>query len=406
MLKRKVLALAALAVLILASLGFETSDIQFADCSLHPAGAADCSQFAAEGAGKAKNVILMIGDGMGLTQIYAGRVKANGPDQPFAWEQLPHRGLVNTCSVSGITDSAAASTALCTGCKTQNAEVDYDPQGRRLTNIADLIHSRRAVGVVTTVRVWDATPAGVTAHATQRSDARNISAEYVRQMRPEVIMGGGASAFLPDTSLFSNSDLDRADLEAEAKKAGYAVVRTNAEMKALDRNATNRLLGLFAPEDMAYELDRPAVTTEPHLTEMATAALDVLDNDPRGFFLMIEGGAIDHACHKTDIERAIGEVVEFDRAVSAVLAWMQTHPDTLLIITADHETGGMELIPGKYKKGDEINVRWRKAIIPGTATHSDQEVAVFATGPNSAAIKPQMQNTEIFCVIKNAFGPN
>lgn len=406
MLKRKLLVFAAVLCLALPSLGFEVSDIEFADCTVQPPAAADCASFAGSGAGQAKNVILMVGDGMGLTQIFAGRVKANGPDQPFAWEQLPHRGLVTTCSLSGITDSAAASTALHSGHKTMNGQVNTSPDDQRFTNITDLIHSRRAVGVVSTVRVWDATPAGATAHASLRSQAREIAAEQIRQTRPEVILGGGAAAYLPVSKLRAKTDLDRADLLAEARAAGYTVVRTNDELKALDRNATNRLVGLFTPGDMTWEALRLPGSREPHLSEMAVAALDVLDNDPRGFYLMIEGGAIDHASHGTAIGAAAAEVVEFDRAIQVVLKWMETHPDTLLIVTADHETGGMELIPGKYERGDTIKVRWRKSVIPGAASHSDQKVAVFATGPNADAVKPQMQNTEIFCVIRNAFGEN
>ena len=234
----------------------------------------------------------------------------------------------------------------------------------------------------------------------------NEDAEMVRQTRPEVILGGGAAAFLPVSSLRAKTDLDRADLLAEARAAGYTVVRTNDELEALDLNATNRLVGLFAGGDMTWEALRLPGSKEPHLSEMSAAALDVLDNDPRGFYLMIEGGAIDHACHGTSIGGATAEVVEFDRAIAVVLKWMETHPDTLLIVTADHETGGMELIPGAYKQGDTIKVKWRKSVIPGVASHSDQKVAVYAVGPNADAVKPQMHNSDIFCLIRNAFGEN
>ena len=180
MLKRKLLAFAAVLCLALPSFGFEVADIEFADCTVAPPAAADCSAFIGTGAGQAKNVILMVGDGMGLTQVFAGRVKVNGPDKPLAWEQLPHRGLATTCSLTGITDSAASSTALHSGHKTENGRINTGPDNQRLENITDLIHARRAVGVVSTVRIWDATPAGATAHASLRSQDREIAAEMVR----------------------------------------------------------------------------------------------------------------------------------------------------------------------------------------------------------------------------------
>ena len=385
-------------------MGFEPAEIVSADCGApHPA-AADCASFKAEGAGSARNVILLIGDGMGLSQIYAGRVKVNGPDHPFAFETLPDRGLATTCSESGITDSAAASTALNSGHKTRNGMIDTGPEEERFVNIADFIHARRAVGVVTTVRVWDATPAGAVAHASLRSQRRSIAQEMVTQTRPEVIMGGGASAYLPNASPFARSELDRLDMVGLARDEGYSVVRTAAELQAQDLGRASRLLGLFALEDMAYELDRKPDSTEPHLSEMAAAALDVLDNDPRGFFALIEGGAIDHACHGTDLDRMLGEVAEFNRTVDLALAYAASHPDTLVIVTADHETGGMEIVPKNYRRGDRVEVKWHSQIVPGKAGHSSQKVGVFAYGPNAAAIRPEMENTEIFCVIRNAFG--
>lgn len=378
--------------------GFEPSDVVIEDCGAQKFQQADCAALAGPGAGHAKNVILLIGDGMGIGQVYAGRVYVNGPDEPFAWEQLPHTGLVKTCAIGMITDSAASGTAMATGYKTSNGAISTTaaPIHDEVPNILDMIHDKKAIGVVTTTSVWDATPAAFVTHAPSRAQDTEIARQMIRETRPEVIMGGGANAFEGPPG----SD----DLVKEAASSGYAVVRTREELLALDAGSAERVLGLFAPSKLEFEIKRPEDTAEPHLSDMAKVALDVLDNDPRGFFIMIEGARIDHSSHETNVKKVAPEVAEFNKTIEMALAYADSHPGTLVVITADHETGGIVVRPKDYEKGDLVKIKWTKAVLPGIAGHSSQRVPIYATGPNADEVKERMDNTEVMCVIKNAFG--
>lgn len=363
---------------------------------------ADCSGFMGEGAGQAKNVILLIGDGMGPNQVFAARVLVNGPDKQLQWEMLPNKGSMTTCAEKKITDSAAAATAMATGNKTQDGvlAMQLTPKEKKLTNISDIFHSRKAIGIVTTSKVWDATPAGFTAHSPSRDLSKEIANEIITVTKPEVVLGGGREAFLPKKT---GKDLDKKDLIEAAKKEGYTYVSTQAELTGLGAEKPKMLLGLFSDGYEEFEVDRKAGNTEPHLNEMAMIALDILSRDERGFFVMIEGGRIDHACHITNENKLSGELIEFNKTVVMVLEWAKNHPDTLVLVAADHETGGTKIVPRDYKKGDMLDFDW-KYIAPNVSYHSGTQVRVFGIGPNSSAIKDHIDNTELFCIEKNAFG--
>ncbi len=382
-----------LLAVLLGVFGFESSDIIYDNCK-EPLSNADCARFIAEGAGEAENVILMIGDGMGVNQVVAARIYQNGPDKPLELETPRHQGMLSTCSLSGVTDSAAAGTALATGHKTLNARVSIGPNRENLKSVLEEVKSKRATGLVTTCQIWDATPAVFAAHTPDRGEARKIVRDYLN-IRPEVLMGGGRSAW--------SAKADLPDLIKDARKAGYTYVQTGAELMNLDIDRVERLLGLFSETDMTYEAVRKQDNPEPRLHEMTVVALDLLSRDPRGFFLMVEGGTLDHACHRMSLDRVIAEVLEFNESVKVVLEWAKSHPQTLVIITADHETGGIEIKSGHYGKGDRVKVKWTTAVLPMLSMHSSQRVPVYAQGPNSAAIKDYQDNTAVYCIIHNAF---
>jgi alkaline phosphatase len=373
--------------------GFESPDIIYDNCK-EPLHDADCSQFIAEGAGSAKNVILMIGDGMGINQVVAARIYENGPKKPLELETPQHQGTLSTCSLSGITDSAAAGTALATGHKTLNSRISTGPNGETLKSMLEEVKAKRATGLVTTCQIYDATPAVFAAHTPDRSESRKIIQDFLKT-RPELLMGGGLSAW--------SAKADAPDLVKDARKAGYTYVQTRTELLSLDLDRVDRLLGLFAETDMTYEAVREQDNPEPHLHEMTVVALDLLSRDPRGFFLMVEGGTLDHACHRMSLNRMLAEVLEFNESVKVVLEWAESHPQTLVIITADHETGGLEIMSGHYSKGDRVKVKWTTAVLPMVSTHSSQRVPIYAQGPNSAAIKDYQDNTAVYCIIHNAF---
>ncbi len=144
---------------------------------------------------------------------------------------------------------------------------------------------------------------------------------------------------------------------------------------------------------MPYESD--GLGRLPHLSEMTLAALEILENDPDGFFLLVEGGRIDHACHANDIERAIGETIEFSRAVAVAVEWVDSQPDTLLVVTADHETGGLHILANNGA-GNLPSVAW------GTTGHASAPVPVFALGIDAEPVPGILENTDIFLLLMNS----
>jgi alkaline phosphatase len=300
--------------------------------------------------------------------------------------------------MSGITDSAAAGTALATGHKTTNATISMDDKNEeKFESILERVKSYKATGLVTTTALWDATPAVFAAHAGKRSDAFEITSQMVEVTQPDVMLGGGAREF--------KGDGQHPNLIEKARELGYTVVRNREDLLAAGPLSVSRLFGLFAPGGLTFEAERDDDTTQPHLSEMAQTAIKVLDRDPRGFFLMIEGARIDHAGHRTDLDKLVHEMAEFNRTVEWVLAWAKDRGDTLVVITADHETGGIEVTKKDYQQGDLIQLKWTKSVVPGYAGHSSQRVPIYAQGPNAGAVKEEMDNTEVHCVIKQAFPP-
>ena len=289
---------------------------------------------------------------------------------------------------------------MSTGYKTLNGSVAVKamPVFERLENLHDRLGARKALGLVSTSAVWDATPAAFVAHAPDRKQSRRIACEMILDSRPEVILGGGAAAFL-ESAPCPGLDQD-IDLIAKAREEGYQTLYRRGDLTAA--TASPKTLGLFAPESMAWQVERAQNSDQPTLTEMSAYALRVLERDPRGFFLMIEGGRIDHAGHETNLENLLGEMREFDETVNLALKWAKERGDTLVIVTADHETGGMEIPPGEYVSGEAVPVNWTTRDQPGHASHSSQLVPIWGYGPGAETIRPIMDNTEISCLIDRA----
>lgn len=270
-----------------------------------------------------RSVILLIGDGMGISQVTLGRM-VNGA--PLALDGFPVAGFSATSSTScAVTDSAAAGTALSTGVRTRNHAVGVDPEGHSLVTLLEAARDAgMRTGVVTTTRVTHATPAAYFAHVEERDDEAAIVQDLVRS-RIDVALGGGARYF---------SD----DARSALRDAGYRVVTSGADLDALPPGT--KTIGLFSASHMAYEVDRDG-TSEPSIEAMTRAALRILGGDGRPFFIMIEGGRIDHACHAHDAASAAQDLIAFDRAVAACRSFAADHGDVLVVVTADHATGAM-----------------------------------------------------------------
>jgi alkaline phosphatase len=330
--------------------------------------------------GTAKNVILFIGDGMGFEQVKAAGMFATGRPGTLSFESFPFRGSVNIGNAEGKgTDSAAAATAMGTGVKVGNKVISMALPGDGApleTALERFQTSGKSTGLVTTTIVTHATPAAFGAHEPDRYNYSGIVADYLNDSRPNVLMGGAQ---------YLTADA--------ARSAGYTVVADRDALHALDTESEILVSGQFGSGNMPYEAD--GLGGLPHLSEMTLAALQILDNDPDGFFLLVEGGRIDHACHANDIERAVGETIEFSRAVSVAVAWSESHPDTLLIVTADHETGGLQVLANNGA-GNLPAVTW------GTTGHTPVPVPVFARGIGAEAVSGSMENTDIFLLMMNS----
>ncbi len=327
------------------------------------------------------NVIVFIGDGMGYGQIAAAGLYANGASGTLSFEAFPHQAQVTTASAdSPITDSAAAATAMATGYKVSNGVISVarPGDGRQLQTVLEQAAAAgKATGLVTTTYISHATPAAFAAHEPSRGNYGQIAQDYLRQTRPNVLFGG---------SLYLS--------ESDAAAAGYSVVKDAAQLQALDTDSADFVSGQFAAGNMTYEFDRGPAATEPHLSEMTAVALSLLDNDPQGFFLMVEGGRIDHAAHAHDLERTIGETLEFSRAVRTAVDWAgrSLQSDTLILVTADHETGGLNIL-ADGEAGRYPYVAWT------SAGHTGANVPIYAWGSNSEWVTGVMDNTWIHHVM-------
>ena len=327
-------------------------------------------------------VILMIGDGMGPEQLRAASLYRHGTEEALSMHSLPVRGHIVTGSASGLTDSAAAATAMATGRYTFNGVVGIGRDGERHDNLVEIARAAGlSTGVVTTSEITHATPASFTAHVRSRGVGTSIADQIVRDAQPNVVLGGGEVYFRPaGPGSVRNDD----GLLSEIEDAGYLFVRDRDELDIASSSAA-RLFGLFAPNHLPYALDRTQDVVTPSLSRMTAAAIEVLDRNPNGFFLMVEGGRIDHAGHVNDLARMVQEVLEFDDVVAEVMAWAQGRTNVTLIVTADHETGGLAVL-STTNEGVLPDVSW------STGGHTNVWVDVFAQGPQAESFNGRVRD--------------
>jgi alkaline phosphatase len=380
-----------------------------------------------------KVVILMIGDGMGFNQVLAGGYYQNGEAGKLPYETPdfvrlavstyaargsydPEKAWSDPAYINkGCTDSAAAATALSTGVKTKNGQLGLGPDGERLESMADFMHAHgRAVGLVTTVPITHATPAGFAAHQMSRGHYTDIAKEMLLESPVRVIMGGGHPDFDDDGK--ANGETDEAEryqyvggretweMLHDPARSGWKVIQEPAEFKALAEKAAGgeRVLGVMRSystsqvaraghddnlrDDAPYET--PRRTDVPPLADMALGAINVL-KDGDGFFLMVEGGAIDWAGHTQAYGRMVEEMVDFNDAIAAVIDWVNREgswDNTLLVITADHETGRLS---GPDGARDMENAG--KGVLPKggyqAKGHTNSLVPLFARGQGTDILK-------------------
>jgi alkaline phosphatase len=296
----------------------------------------------ARAAERPRNIIIMVADGAASTQWDFGRYSsAVLRQQPFATTDVVfRRGVVGLLAThphdAYVTDSAAAASAMSIGAKVKNGAVSITPDGQSPPTVMEAAKAAgKRIGLVTTAAVYDATPAAFALHARSRRDSQAL-VDQLLALEPDVLMGGGADHFLPDNAP-GGQRKDGRDVIATFRAKGYAVARDTAELAAV---SAPKLLALFATDDMDFELDRDPAR-EPTTAEMAAAALKALgQQSPNGFVLLVENENIDTAAHRNDTASLMRALWAFDDAVKVALEFQRRHPETLVIVTGDHETGG------------------------------------------------------------------
>ena len=346
----------------------------------------------------AKHIIILIGDGMGIAHTTAATIMLQGISQgkangSLSMDTFPFTGIAQTHSLNSIvTDSSPGASCYATGNKANNNQHGVFPDDTldngdnpRVESIGEYLHRTqgRSLGIVTTTDVFDSTPAAFGSHTQQRAAGSGICDEFFDERNTTglvVLMGGGRKWFLPNTTAGSGrtaatdyvvpADVALAwgvpasvidpgrDLLSEFVADGFTYVPDAASLNAVPAG-TQKLLGLFQLSNMNVAKDKidqrrnpaaPSVVgdygfpNQPMLDEMAEKALQVVDQNPNGFVLMIEGGSIDKQSHLMDSERWMIDTIEFDRAVERCRQYALTHRDTLVIVTADHECGGANII--------------------------------------------------------------
>ena len=390
----------------------------------------------------ARNVILLIGDGMGQAHRFAAQLLTAGRNGRLAMDRLPYVGQMSTVSAdaaSFVTDSAAAATAIATGVKTINGSVSIDLDGQERTTILELARdSGRSVGMVSTCQITDATPAAFAAHVPHRADQSEVARQYIERTRVDVILGGGAAHWYPIGSPLPGSLTagrpgrgigSDGDLVALAHQLGYEFV-TNATALAtsLDRRRrqpSGPLLGLFAAQEFFVQTAEGfgAVYDPPvALADLTSAAIELLAPNPSGFFLMVEESAIDRMAHRNNAPLTLKGVLELDRAVQVALAFASRAPDTLIVVTADNECGGLAVAgsedqPYPYEPGGGLldtmlagedgpfpvaDADYGFVVGWATTGHTAAPVPITSSGPGGERLTGSIENTDLFHVMIDA----
>lgn len=309
-----------------------------------------------------KYFFYFIGDGMGiahseLAQNYLNSIK--NTNEKSLIHSLPNSAIYSTNSANSyITDSAAAGTAMASGYKTNNTKIGLSPKGEILETIAEAAAKKGySIGLATNTSVLDATPAAFLSHNDFRYNANEIAASYLNA-KFDYLVGGGAKSFLNEADFNAQLDVagkpieynrdDNRNIAQEFRNKGYIVdvgFKGAQNFKQFRPKINDKYIGLFSNYHMPLNIDIPKYNYNvPSLEAMTFKGLELMYKNPKGFFFMVEGGRIDHASHANDPKATINEVIEFEKAIKVAYDFYKNHPDeTLIIITADHETGGLSL---------------------------------------------------------------
>ena len=341
---------------------------------------------------KVKNVILMIGDGMSLMHIQAAWTCNRG----HLWlENAQYTGLSKTPATNRlITDSGSGGTSLATGYKTCYHAVGVDEDGNKLKSLVDYAkEAGKSAGVAVTCRLWDATPCDFLSHNIDRDNEQELIAEMANSP-VDYVFGGGAKFF--------TNRKDGRNIFKELEKKGYKVITSKTDLKTIlkDNESYKKCVSSTADNSnckvycVPFEVDTPLPDERGDLLARASiAGMNLLNQNKNGFFMMIEGSQLDDYGHFNQLDMLMKETLDFDQTFGRVIKWAAQDGETLVVVTADHETGGMTVLDGDYKEGRvEVNF--------STKNHSGTMVPVYAFGPGSENFSGFMDNTDICWKIK------
>ena len=324
---------------------------------------------------KVKNVILMIGDGMSLAHMYTAWTANRGQ----LWlENAQYTGLSKTwCTNRLVCDSGSGGTALATGQKTCYHAVGTDPQGNPLTTLCDLAKAKgKSAGIAVTCRLWDATPCDFSCHNLDRDKEQELIGDYPTSGL-DYAFGGGAKYF--------TNRADGRDIFKELEANGYHVSRTWDDLAAWKSGK------VFA---VPYDVDTPLPDERGDLLARASLkGIELLNQNRNGFFMMVEGSQLDDYGHFNQLDLLMKETLDFDQTIGKMMKWAAQDGETLVVVTADHETGGLTLVDGNKDEG-------KVTCCFSTKSHSGVMVPVYAFGPGSEHFSGIMENTDIFKKIK------
>ena len=325
---------------------------------------------------KVKNVILMIGDGMSLMHVYTAWAANRGK----LWlENAQATGLSKTWAVNKlVTDSGSGGTSLATGVKTVYHAVGVDPEGKPLTSLVDVAKELgKDAGMAVTCRLWDATPCDFCCHNIDRDKEEELVGDYPTS-GVDFVFGGGAQKF--------TNRKDGRDIFKELQKKGYHISHTLDDFFAYDKNSR-----IFA---VPYDKDTPLPDERGDLLARASMkGISLMNQNKNGFFMMIEGSQLDDYGHFNQLDLLMKETLDFDQTVGEVMKWAAKDGKTLVVVTADHETGGLTLVNGNKEEG-------RVECCFSSKDHTGAMVPVYAFGPGAENFTGIFENTDVFKKIK------
>ena len=345
-----------------------------------------------ENVSEVKNVVLLIGDGMGPEHIKAGEIYKG---EELVMQKFPYKTKVDTNSLDGVTDSAAASTAMATGKRTYTGYIGLNSnefvgnEGEELTTIVDIVADMgKRVGILTTEALYGATPMGFSAHATSRNSYDELLA---------------SAATTSNVNLFASCEFNSSYYKAITGN-GYSRIMN---VEDISDSVQEKIFGAYNIKSDAKSMTAGDKVAFDYLV---TEALEYLSQDEDGFFLMAEGAMIDKTAHDNNMENMLSELLAFDDAVKATLEWAKERSDTVVIVTADHETGCLTVGPAATKE----NILDKKGVTPlnylwASEGHTGTEVWCFVNGKDidfaqySRGIKTGIKNTDIFEIIKDLY---